>query len=286
MTLRLFLVSMVAGLGLNLPTKESVTTWAATARSEVTAWLAARDAEMPAGPDAFVGAVDSVLAARPAASAQVPAAPEVPVQARLADLPGAIDDRPSACLTGLDLLAGLTIPEVIDLPGPPAPTPPVVVHPAATDPDAAFDVALGAVLRDFSDDLAAHRPAPTAAVATAAPAFEPMEIGEDLYPGVAYALNRQAERPAPGDLTAPVAVPKGVAFLAPVALADGLYPALATVLNHQAGTESWISIPAANEVVATPTAGARLGRAFRLTREAVYAWANLLNGPAVVTISK
>jgi hypothetical protein len=74
----------------------------------------------------------------------------------------------------------------------------------------------------------------------AEPSFEPLEVGDDIYSGEAYALNRGAEGIA-APATAPASEPENV--------------------------------------------DERLTNAVRLTREAVFAWASLLHGPAVVTIS-
>ena len=74
--------------------------------------------------------------------------------------------------------------------------------------------------------------------------FEPMVVGDDLYVGVAYSLNRASE---------------------------GL---------DLASESPTMQAPA----VASPAS--QLSVALRLTREAVYAWSNLLHGPAVVAISR
>src|SRR5438094_164558 len=69
------------------------------------------------------------------------------------------------------------------------------------------------------------------------PKVEPIEESDDLYAGIAYALNREAE---------------GIAAVAVTAAPQ---------------TDQW-------------------AQALRLTREAAFAWANLLHGPAVVTIAR
>lgn len=122
-----------------------------------------------------------------------------------------------------------------------APAPPAA---QAEEIDSAFDAAQEELVASLSVDLTPVEPAPKAplseAEATAAPSeapnFDPMEVGDDLYPGLAFALNRAAE----GIVLAP--------------------PAPASPRGEQ-----W-------------------AQAIRLTREAAFAWANLLHGPAVVAI--
>jgi hypothetical protein len=150
----------------------------------------------------------------------------------------------------------------------------------------AFDAALADVLDAFARDRDVV-------------AFEPMEIGEDLYPGLAFALNREAEglnvSPPPAPPADEVAS-RPVPGFEPMEIGEDLYPGLAFALNREAEGLSLAGTPInvgssgdaargvelASEV---PTTGARLSRAVRLTREAVFAWASLLHGPAVVTIA-
>ena len=110
--------------------------------------------------------------------------------------------------------------------------------------DSVFDVVQNEIVASLVADLAPVEPAPTALLAETetkaapveAPEFDPMEVGDDLYPGLAFALNREAE---------------GIVLAPPAPAASR--------------SEQW-------------------AQAIRLTREAAYAWANLLHGPAVVTI--
>jgi len=74
--------------------------------------------------------------------------------------------------------------------------------------------------------------------------YELMVVGDDLYVGVAYALNRASE---------------------------GLGLASEGFISQEPAAASRVS---------------QLSVALRLTREAVYAWSNLLHGPAVVAISR
>ena len=87
------------------------------------------------------------------------------------------------------------------------------------------------------------------------PAVGSVEVGDDLYSGEAYTLNRESEgtgASATATVAAPVLSPNEVAMEAP---------------QPPAPKERWT-------------------RAIRLTREAVDAWANLLHGPAIVTIER
>jgi len=77
-------------------------------------------------------------------------------------------------------------------------------------------------------------------------AFEPAVAPDDLYPGVAFALNREAE---------------------------GWNPLNAVVVN-----------PGGPSMDHARAHVGRLANAVRLTRDAVSAWAGLLNGPAVVAL--
>lgn len=83
--------------------------------------------------------------------------------------------------------------------------------------------------------------------AAARPRFEPMEVGEDLYVGIAYELNRRNE---------------GLGLTSTATLAGE------RTLSHAA------------------VRGPDLNRAVRLTRDAVYAWVNVFTGPALVTVAQ
>jgi hypothetical protein len=139
---------------------------------------------------------------------------------------------------------------------------PRVTSPAAKiAPVASFDsgedlfVEVAGELLGDSDGFATARPNPKAAapVLASAPApvvvrkFEPIEVGDDLYVGVAYELNRRNE---------------------------GLnIPAIAVAR-------------AKKSPVGPPLPTRELNRAVKLTEEAVYAWVSVLTGPALVTVSK
>jgi hypothetical protein len=169
--------------------------------------------------------------------------------------------------------------------------------------DAAFDAALASVLDAFALDLPsvkAELPAPIVAARESARP-EAVEERTETDPGMAFAmaLNREAEglnlRPAPPWSETGVGnadLNPGVAYAYALNReADGLNLGLA-------GASAGAPTPAPALAVGTVdpsrgkelvpealTAGERLSRAVRLTREAVYAWASLLHSPAVVTIA-
>ena len=108
------------------------------------------------------------------------------------------------------------------------------VVPAVTD--AAFDAVVGRMAETFA------APAPVA--------FEPVEVGEDLFPGLAFALNRQGSG------------------------AGAIEPTVASLPESGGITEPSL-----------PSRGERLAAALRLTGQALNAWASLLRqGPTVASI--
>lgn len=128
------------------------------------------------------------------------------------------------------------------LPGP-------VVEVAGQDRDGDFETVVDEMVAAFARDQVAPATAEVKVVVTV-PAYDPLEVGDDFYPGIAYALNREAE----GLTAATPSTPSPM-----VAAPD-------------------------REPTAAPEQ--RLTHALRLTREAVNAWAKLLHGPAIVTISR
>ncbi len=81
MALRLILVGVVAGLGLNLPARESVQAWKHSAETWVYSCLAEWDARMPTDEKAFV-----VVAEPTAAPAEIPAPLPTPAPVAAATL--------------------------------------------------------------------------------------------------------------------------------------------------------------------------------------------------------
>jgi hypothetical protein len=128
----------------------------------------------------------------------------------------------------------------------------------AEELDKTFNAAVDEMIASFHQNQDQDRAPATVQAAeprmahAASPAFEPMDVDDNYYRGVAYELNRASEgivRPAPA-------------------------PAPVVKTEAQSTTAG-----------ASPR-DSRLATAVRLTREAVNAWASLLHGPAVVTITR
>jgi hypothetical protein len=298
MALRLVLVSVVAGLGLTLPTGIQVGDWQDAAHSWVNERLAEWDARMPADENAFV------LVAEPAP----PQAVAIPANLSPAT-DGPISEVVAVTAPETSATDAMTVPAIDFSEGLEAPNAPAAIEEAdvvaevspslkTEDLDAAFGVAQGDVIAGFAaDQLArvatAEVTVPVADRPVGPPRFEPLEIKENLYEGVAYDLNREAEGLTLVVTTvAPKASP-AVPRFEPMQVADDLYEGVAYALNREA---DGLSSGARNEVASGTIAKraekpqssgehGRLTHAVRLTREAVFAWANLLHGPAVVTLA-
>src|SRR5262249_61941505 len=109
--------------------------------------------------------------------------------------------------------------------------PAVADEPGPAASDATFEAALAGVLADFAHDRAATEATAPAPVAEArdAPRFEPREVGEDLYPGLSYALNREAEGLHLATATTPAARP--LPPFEPREVGEDLHPGLAHGLH-------------------------------------------------------
>ena len=237
MALRLVLVGAVAGLGLSLPTEGEFDTWVYRAQGWMNARLADWDASSAAaqGRSVFVPGVgaETPPASKPdEGREQIP----TPVRALAAEIDAAFDAVQDEMVAGFaaDLVPAESVAET---------------RLAAAEPTslselertgAAFDAVQDEMVAGFAADLVPAPPAEAPALVEA-PRLEPLEVDDDLYPGPAFALNREAEGLV-NSATAPGA-------------------------EAPSTTEKWT-------------------QAVRLTREAVYAWSNLLHGPAVVTIDR
>jgi hypothetical protein len=287
MALRLVLVGVVAGLGLTLPSGARLAAWRDSAQSWVNARLADWDASMPAGEDAFVVVTDSPLpssdtpsgpptiaaADRAGTSALTPVSeqpepPTAPVVAAADD--DAIPSAPTEP-TGMD-------DSEMGSPSTTSEAQAAIQVPA----DTPFDAALLAVVDAFGHD------GPSPAAEAPAPG-EPLDVGDDLYPGVAYALNREAEGLHLTDAARPAKAAHEIAETANEEMAyvlnteaDGLDVAGETAV----ASTSDDPVPAPGCTAEVTDTGARLSRAVSLTREAVSAWASLLHGPAGVSLSE
>ncbi len=284
MLLRFLLVTAVASLGVDLPTWRQAATdvranaaWcgqqiaalaqpaaAPTPAPEVcdTAPVAV-EAPMPVGCDAFVEA--------PAEAPAVPAE-----MATLESEPTVVDPMPTglAAFAAEPAPAPELTPVVAEAAPEPTPTPapepePVVV---AVDPDAGFQMVMTETVNHFVSDLAGGPVAPAetliasvaeptpavAPVVPPAPELEPLPApeapAEDLYPGLAFELNRNADG------------------LPEIWRTEPSPAILAAVTPAPAPTERSESEPPKTE---------RLVAAVRLTGQALHAWMSLLQAPSV-----
>jgi hypothetical protein len=325
MGLRLILVGMVAGLGLTLPTWTQLSVWRESAQAWVNRRLAEWDARMPADENAFVYVADTierstvepstgpvaepakfdrgpVTAATPVADAVEAASGKKPASnlarsgsADVLDVPSqpvALDESELLTIEPAAPVA-LRVPPPASVHGPTGLPPQVVV-----DEDEAFQSAQLDVLAGFAAELTAPSRANDAPIVANGPApapgepFDPIEVGEDLDSGLAYELNRESEGLNVTLLIAERRVSAKSAKSEPIEIAEDLYLGIAYELNR--GAEG-LDLPAEQaraektstqfeDLARTPTETPFI-HAVRLTREAVFAWANLLHGPAVVTIA-
>jgi hypothetical protein len=250
MFLRFLLVSAVTCLGVDLPAWRQA---ASDVRTGCT-WCHQQ----------LLAAAQAVTPTPTPDPAPTPAAPEVKLAERTEDetpMPVGTDafvaDAAPPMPVGPDAFVSLppTTPAPEATPAPaPAPEPTPIV--ATVDPDAAFQVVMNETLSDFAADLAGGATVPTATALAdldappAAPAPEPATPAEDIYPGLAFALNREADGLADAPFDPPT--PEAIAHREPE------------------------PTPAEE-----PARGARLAAAMRLTGQAVHAWMSLLQAPSV-----
>ena len=278
MGVRLILVSVVAGLGLTLPTTKQVTSWKGSAQSWMSARLADYDARMPADEKAFIYVADTSPFPDDQPDAHtVAATKERPAPAASAIAPKAASIAPEALAAGIETpTAPMDLDDIEAL----------TASPAGEILDVAFEEAQSETLKVFAADRESLivLPAPAANLAAA---VEPETISttmdlndsDDMQEGLAYLFQVEttntADRPGAIENTAPE-------------VCEDLYPGMAYALNRESEglnpSESNDRRPAAR-AVETVNSNTSLNQAVKLTREAVYAWANLLHAPAVVTIN-
>lgn len=258
MGLRLLLVSLVAGLGLELPTRQDLERWAHSGQIWLCSTLDEWNAWEPASDEMFC------VAAAPMPPAPVPAA-----CAATAAEPAQPQSMPTETTSDSEFAA------VVD----------DMVNRFAAD----LPATAGATAKTL---LAEQPAAPTAT--PSAPAFEPLDAPADLYPGVAYALNREAEGVAPpaqepADVTGPVLPVEPAPEPASLAEAE-TETQTATSATVQppdlvpANEPKPVGHPVGQHLALLAPGRQRLAAAIRLTGEALEAWASLLEGPAVVSI--
>ena len=173
--------------------------------------------------------------------------------------------------------------------------------------DKSFRSVVETMSRDFSRDLAATELAKANAKAKAGKTFEPIEVPDSLDTGLAFALNREvAFETVPFLLVVPVFAPGSVAVSAKtIVVADAMEEGFALALNRE--SDGLSNRVLSSEVEAAPAAAAvdmasassdepsrdslakvestrgevrtaKLSSALSLTRQALSAWASVLNG--------
>lgn len=298
MGLRLILVGVVAGLGLSLPSRQQIEVWRGSAQGWVCARFAERDARMPVDENAFVLIAEPAASedsAPPIAAAHLPASlasAESKTTLPVTEAPQtAIDTSPAELARGLD-----------------APTPPtdenapeIASAAILIVSDASFDAAQAALITAFTLDVQASKTVDVAAsrptvVENQVPAVDETDLDftkaqaafitsfvsdeqERLLASSSEELKKESNREV-----------RELKCFEPLFVSDFLYEGVAYALNKDAeglNPQNPLGPPAATisfEVRSSPQVGS-LTQAVRLTREAVHAWANLLHGPAVVTLA-
>jgi hypothetical protein len=312
MALRLFLVSVVAGLGLTLPNGRQIDAWWHSAQTWMNARLAELDARVSAEESEYVYFTD--IAASRTETAATPAEnpkdqPEVTTRISSvdsADRPEVVGPTPAISTTN-DLAAGLPIPSdpsaivESELIAPNAE--PVAIVPAVSDAD--FEAVLDAMIVTFAADLPL-KPRESSEIVIAAVEVaceQPVDPDADLFSPaeqslVPTPLLTDADFGAALDEMIAIfsaesqAISNSPAVQAVVIETEDLDPGLEQDMNRSSdeATRAMASESARTpEQETSPALSAsddQLARAVRLTREAVFAWASLLHGPAVVTIAQ
>ena len=301
MAIRTGLVGLVAALSLTIPSGKQIESWKQQAQSWMNSRLAEWDAQMPAGENAFVYVAEPtstpVARTQPAPETTTAAVDSEPGDVAVT-APAAREE--SAILAFSENALALAIPtepmpleeQEIQVANESIPT----AAPIAVNLDDAFHVALTETLATFAAEI----PAPTAIIAVLE---DDVEVVDEPEVEVALEFRRSTEGLCVlDDLTVrPVPIaPREVVTEVPVVdtdteLADEFDPiaVFGPEPDWNVVASPSVSASAVTETVATTPASAPiaeaevdpLARAVRLTREAAYAWASLLTGPAVVTPS-
>lgn len=300
MALRVLLVGLVAGLGLTLPTGGRTESLGTVFRGWVNARLAEWDARENFDARDFV-LIDEPL---PVLRATPSAPPE--------SLANVVSHEPIAAVIDAHPAAIAGLGEALDVPTAPANPDDHEIELTDSRKSEELNAAMFVAQADFLDGLRADASARAAldtdfnaaqALVVAAfcadqesakplletkvpdPRFEPIDAPDDLYAGIAYSLNKGAE-----GVESPVVSVVPARALEPIDVLEDLYTGTAYALNRQSeGLDVATPCPAPTQLVGERTVSVggdgRLSQAVRLTREAVYAWASLLHGPAVVTLA-
>ncbi len=293
MGFRILLVSVVAGLGFSLPTGKQMTNWHQSACNWADSRVADWNAPVLEQGDALVVAPEPEAA--PASAPVLVVSPEAvlaPEALPVVALPVSAEPTPvvvaAPAAVASDLVNRETVEEFEDfdfgfgvefLPLPELSLEKVV------NLDAAFADAQGDFITSFVAEQASNL---AASMVAAAPQIEEKPISENMDAAFAaaqedFVIVFVAEKAKSNPISEPA--PELVKNTD-----DNLYEGLAHELNRKAdGLDDPKSETGRTELIGevkTPDRAGRLTNAVRLTRDAVYAWANLLHGPAVVTIGR
>jgi|GEM_PF-5991523 len=235
MALRLILMGVVAGMGMNLPTHDDVASW----RRAVECWVNARfddwDSRMPVDGSAFRFGREAVASAEAVPALTVPLDDQF--NAVVADMtaafakemaPAVVVESPALVVEAPRLTP---VQETLPLEAPAEPM--RTEREGQANEDVAFQAVMDQTVGGFVADLAAHRPLVSKGDASVA-AVKPRESDSAEGPARVSAVTKKSSTPSRG----------------------------------------------------TQVEEDQFSHAMRLTREAVFAWAGLLHGPAVVTISR
>jgi hypothetical protein len=265
MVLRLVLVSIVAGLGVSPPAEDELAGWSRTAQTWLDARLAEWNATQPL--DRSESVASSVLA----------------------------EDFDVAALESAVIDAFSALPEAVAVPGS------VAVDRAGADVD--FEAVVEAMVADFAPDATGTKPVASEVEApvwsNAAARAEELEaeiIEAELDAGERAVEVGVAELDA-GETNWCVPAPAMATLPAGEDVLFDSSDDCELLLHQGAGTE-WTQkaaepadpAPLAEEApvsrdTAAPMADNSLRHAVRLTRDAAYAWWNLLQSPALVTVA-
>lgn len=265
MVLRLILVSLVAGLGFDMPTRNELDRMARSAETWVNARLADWDSQAPSDHESYV------LVADPAPTSLPLAAPaSAPVSVPDEEFVSVLDDN--VALFAQDELAGTT---------------------RESDEAVKSTDQLSAV--EASKSLAIELPVEPATVVSED--WIPNDVTDLVLEGWAEDA-AAATRPVEVALTEPNPTPSldlDRAFEGVIEETVNNFTQEATMLasveptptddSHTSEVARPTSTPSTAAVAEDGHSENRLTNAVRLTREAVIAWAGLLHGPAVVTIA-
>ncbi len=306
MGVRLILVSVVAGLGLTLPSGKQVTSWRDSAQGWVSTRLAEWDARMPAEASAFIYVADADPLPGEEQEARRRATTTKPPDTADSPSPVTVDSAASSSV--------VSAPQEILAAGIETPTSPMAIDdvelmPITTEAntatilaalDTAFKEAQSQILTAFAAEMIAlsdaEKSLPTSehdlVVTDQLTPVEPLSLedSDDLQEGSSYVFGLDANLQRVQD-EANVTRSRNE----PLEVNGNLYTGVAFELNRQAeGLNSLLENEIGQTVSHNGIANSRsetsatfspLGSALKLTREAVFAWANLLHAPAVVTIN-